>query len=348
MSTTVVSVDPRVDPRWRTLVDGSSGSLFTSPPWLTAVCATYNFVPEARVLVTADGQTIAGVAWVVVDDVRGLRRLTLPFSDRGDPVVSDLTSWQRLTDDLVDPTVPFTVRILDGSPLADDKRFERSGEAAWHQTPLGSSADELWKRLSSNARHNVNAGLRNGVKVEVRDDLDAIREFHRLHTLLRKRKYGLLAQPIELFERIWEAFAPTDDVRVLLARSPDGEAIAGGVYLIWNGVLYYKFGASLADYLLLRPNELVTWSVMQFGLDRGLHALDWGLSDLDQPGLVAYKRKWATEERRIHTYRSTTLPRPEKDDVGQLLHAITQLFTDTRVPDDVTEEAGALLYRYFC
>jgi CelD/BcsL family acetyltransferase involved in cellulose biosynthesis len=348
MSVTVVSVDPRVDPRWRTLVDTSAGSLFTSPPWLTAVCATYDFAPEARVLLTVDGEPTAGVAWVEVNDLRGCRRLTLPFSDRGDPLVSDLASWHCLTHDLVDPVMPFTVRTLDNSPLADDHRFERSGEAAWHRTLLGSSADDLWKRLSSNARSNVNAGLRNGVKVEVRDDLEAMREFHRLHTLLRKRKYALLAQPVELFVRIWEAFSATDDVRVLLAKSPDGESIAGGVYLTWNGVLYYKFGASLSDHLLLRPNELVTWSAMQFGLDRGLRALDWGLSDLDQPGLVAYKRKWATEERRIHTYRTPTPPRSEQHEVGQLLHGLTQLFVDARVPDDVTEEAGALLYRYFC
>jgi CelD/BcsL family acetyltransferase involved in cellulose biosynthesis len=345
----IVSVDPRTDPRWRALACRDAASLFTSPPWLAAVSATYDFVPQARVELLPDGAAGAGVAWVDVNDLRGPRRLTLPFSDRGDPVVSNLASWQALTHDVGIDTVPFTVRTLDGSVLAADDRLELVGEAAWHRTPLDSSADDLWKRLSTNARHNVNAGLRNGVKVEIRDDLDAVREFHQLHTQLRKRKYALLAQPRAFFERIWEAFAATDDVRVLLATSPEGDTIAGGMYLTWNGVLYYKFGASLAEHLLLRPNELVTWTAMQFGLERRLRALDWGLSDLDQPGLVAYKRKWATEERRIHTYRNTTAQQPaNQKEVGALLHSVTELFTDSSVPDNVTEQAGALLYRYFC
>jgi len=49
--TTVHGVDPRTDSRWLALAAGSGGSLFTSPPWLTAVAESYGLVPSGRIAV---------------------------------------------------------------------------------------------------------------------------------------------------------------------------------------------------------------------------------------------------------------------------------------------------------
>jgi hypothetical protein len=75
--------------------------------------------------------------------------------------------------------------------------------------------------------------------------------------------------------------------------------------------------------------------------------VDWGISDLDQPGLVAYKRKWASEERRVVTLRGGPDPTP-KTEVGTMLGELTRLFTEPSVPDEISTQAGALLYRHFC
>jgi CelD/BcsL family acetyltransferase involved in cellulose biosynthesis len=96
----------------------------------------------------------------------------------------------------------------------------------------------------------------------------------------------------------------------------------------------------------VRPNDAIHWAAIRWACERGLRLLDWGLSDLDQPGLVAYKRKWASVEHRIVTLQSGVRERNvEADD---LLAQLTQLFVHDTVPDTVTESAGALLYRYFC
>jgi hypothetical protein len=77
--------------------------------------------------------------------------------------------------------------------------------------------------------------------------------------------------------------------------------------------------------------------------------VDWGLSDLDQPGLVAFKRKWASVERRLVTLRAgSPRERPEQREFGAVLDELTRLLTDASVPDDVTAGAGGVLYRYFC
>jgi CelD/BcsL family acetyltransferase involved in cellulose biosynthesis len=344
---TVLRVDPRSDVRWAALAAGPGGGLFTSPPWITAVCATYGFDATAAVVVDGEGTPLAGFAWVDVDDLRGRRRLALPFCDRADPIVADADGWAAVSRDALDDDLPLTLRCLDGSPAADDGRLTRTGEAAWHRTPLTGSLDDLHGRLRSQTRRNIAAAERRGVRVRSSADPDALHVYHDLHVGLRKRKYRLLAQPRELLDRIWAAFSPFDGVRTTIA-TVDGRPVAGAVHLVWQDTVYYKFGASLAEHLALRPNDAVHWALIRWAHDRGLAHLDWGLSDLDQPGLVGYKRNWASEERRILTLNAGGPPRGRRPETEHLLRTLTALFTDDSVPDAITARAGAALYGLFC
>jgi CelD/BcsL family acetyltransferase involved in cellulose biosynthesis len=345
--TDVLRVDPRVDPRWLELSSGPRGSLFTSPPWIGAVCDTYGFEPTARVAVDASGRPLGGLAWVDVRDIRGQRRSSLPFSDRADPIAGDARTWAALAADALAGDLPFTLRTLDTNAAVDDPRFRVTGEAAHHRTSLDRPLDELHAAFRSQTRRNIATAQRSGVEVVLSAGADAVTEYHRLHVELRKNKYALLAQPLEFFERIWKAFAPTDDVRTALALV-DGRPVAGAMYLVWQDTVYYKFGASLAAFLQQRPNDALHWALIQWAHTRGLKALDWGLSDLDQPGLVAYKSKWASEEGRIRTLNAGGAPLGRSEDVERTLRLVTELMTDPSVPSAVAERAGAALYRYFC
>ncbi len=344
----VVAVDPVIDPRWRRLAEGPRGSLFTSPPWLAAVCRSYDFLLDARIALDLGGDPVGGFVWVALDDARGRRRSSLPFCDRADPLVCDDETWTALFDASRPGGEPFTLRCLDDSPALADPRLRVTGTAAWHGTPLHGSIDELRARITAGSRRNVAAASRARVRVDVRADLDAVRCFHGLHVGLRKHKYRLLAQPTAFLENIWAAFAPHDGIRTMLARVGN-EVVAGAMFLEWNGVLYYKFGASKAQHLRLRPNDAVYWAGLRYAADRGLGLVDWGLSELDQPGLVAFKRKWATIEIPLLTLRyGTPRPGPEQERFGAVLSGLTRLLTEPNVPDEVTRDAGALLYRYFC
>lgn len=350
MSTsTIVAVDPVTDEAWLRLAGTQRASLFTSPPWIAAVCGTYGFTPRAVVAVDHRGEPTGGFTWVTIDDLRGTRSASLPFSDRADPLVDDDSGWRSLFD-AADLGVahPYTLRCLDNSPARADQRLRITGEAMWHGTPLDGTPDELHRRINGSSRRAIAASERASVRVEVRADVDAVRSFHRLHVRLRKNKYRLLAQPLEFFERIWCEFAPTDRISTLLGFVGD-ELIAGAIFLEWNGTFYYKFGASSANHLGLRPNDAIYWTGIRCGIERGLGLVDWGLSDVDQPGLVAFKRKWASTERKILTLRAgTPAPLPEQVRFGGELSELTRLFTDETVPDAITMQAGALLYRYFC
>ncbi len=347
-----LAADPRSDPRWAALARGPRGHLFISPPWIDAVCRTYGFEPHARVMTGADGTPAGGFAWVLVDDLLGERVLSLPFCERADPPVDDLTTWEAVTAEPLTLGAAVTVRVLetpDNVPLRDP-RLVRTGLAAWHGTALDAPVEEIWTRFDGSARRNVRTAERKGVEVVASEGLEAVRRFHDLHVSLRKTKYRLLAQPMELFERIWHAFAPNGGIVTLLAMA-DGVPIAGGLYLEWAGTLYHKFGASRMEYRSMCPNNAITWTAIRWAAERGLDGVDWGLSDLDQPGLLEYKRQWASTEQRIVTLCSAP-PAPTRpgggDEARALLGELSSLLTDPTVPDEVAARAGGLLYRYFC
>jgi hypothetical protein len=129
----------------------------------------------------------------------------------------------------------------------------------------------------------------------------------------------------------------------------NNEVIGGVLFLEWQGTLYYKFNASNPDSIALRPNDLVVWEGIRYGQRRGLHFLDFGLSDWDQEGLLQYKRKFATKEKTISLLRYVPegSPSAKEKQLRQLLPQLTDLFVDESVPDSITERAGASLYQFF-
>jgi CelD/BcsL family acetyltransferase involved in cellulose biosynthesis len=343
--TRIVEVDPRTDDRWLQLASSPAGSAFTSPPWIRALSTTYGFEPRARVAVDGSGAPTAGFAWVPVHDIRGSRLISLPFSDRAEPLCDDAGVFADLAREALDSEHPLTLRCFDDAPVGAVPQLDRVGEAAWHGTPLTAPLEEIAAGFAYQTRRNIRIAERRGVKVVASTELAAVHHFHRLHVALRKRKYRLLAQSADFFERVWREFRAADAVVTILAYHDD-DVIAGAVYLVWNNTLYYKFSASVGEHLVHRPNEAIQWAAIEWAVERGLTLLDWGLTDLDQPGLLEYKRKWGCEERRIATWRSGE-PRPVPG-VGPLLGGLTELLTDDAVPDEVAARAGALLYRYFC
>jgi len=184
--------------------------------------------------------------------------------------------------------------------------------------------------------------------VRVAESEQELRTFFEMHLKVRKYKYGLLAQPYSFFQNIWHHFVDAQHGFLLLAIHGD-KIVAGDFFLEWKDTLYYKFNASLPDDLSHRPNDMLIWEGIKQGKNRGHAFLDFGLSDMDQEGLVRYKRKFGTEEKTISFLRHEPNggPTPAEKEMRELLGRMTSRFTNHMVPDPVTEKAGEDLYRLF-
>ena len=267
-------------------------SLFSSPPWIDALARTYDlrFSASARI---QNGVVAAAILFCHVQDVRGERVVCLPFSDYCDPLVEEMADWEDLVEPILALGRPVSLRCLSSS-ISPEMTASRGLGA-----PRGTASTLPDRRMSCGrdcrrrpartcARPSAAASIRRG------KTLEDIRLFHQMHRQVRKSKYCLLAQPLAFFENLYQAFAAIGGIIALLAEF-DGRPIAGIFLLAWGDILYYKFNASID--LKCRPNDLLMWYSILLGRALGMKRLDFGISDIDQPGLVRYKRKFATEER---------------------------------------------------
>jgi hypothetical protein len=345
--TRAIDLDPCTDPRWACLVERTDAGLFASPLWLRALADGFGLSATARVVEDATGMTTSGLAYVEVDDEKGERTVSLPFSDYSDPLgCLDREDWELLMEPFTGGDRPFSIRTSRQEIVGADPLLIESGRAAWHGRSLEPDENDLWHAISSSARQNIRKAQRAGLTVCVGTSLSALEDFHRLHVHLRKRKYRMLAQPVEYFRAIGEHFGPQSCAVVSASRG--GDDLAGVVLLKWGDTAYYKFNASTPDGYDLRANDLVMWESLRLAQRWGCTRFDFGLSGLDQAGLLRYKAKYASEAAELVTLRTVAAPSPAAEKLTRTLGPLTQLLTDPGVPDDVACRAGGLLYRLFC
>jgi CelD/BcsL family acetyltransferase involved in cellulose biosynthesis len=342
------TIDPRSDPEWNAFIRRVDSSIFHTPMWMNVISATYGISFSAAVVVDDTGKYIAGLPYAVVDDARSRRAVLLPFSDFCDPLVDSMAEWTLLADQLISLGIPVSIRCIKSDlPMADD-RFALVGKAMWHGVDVSGEPAAIRRGIHRSAKNKINKARKAGVEVRTGGAIADVRSFFDLHVRVRKYRHGLLAQPIRFFETLWRHLIETGEGTLLLA-DLGGEPIGAIFLLQWQDTLYYKFSAMSRKHMPLGANDLLLWHAILEAKERDLELLDLGPSDIDQPGLVDYKRKFATREAEIlrltHTPPGLDLRRTAELD--QVLGAVTELLTRAETPDAVTEEAGDVLYQYF-
>lgn len=341
-------VEPQTDPLWRRLVEQHHSSVFHSPEWMQVLAETYGMEIRALVALDGAGEPRAGIPFGRIQDIMGKRIVSLPFSDYCDPLVNSRDEWDGLIERLLAEDCPVAVRCLHNSfPLADE-RFAPANKAKWHGLDLEPDLEALWRGLDDSARRAIKKAQRDGVVVRVAEREEELRVFFEMHLGIRKHKYRLLAQPYRFFQNLWRHILQQHKGFLMLAVH-QGEIIGGVMFLQWKDTLYYKFNASSPAHLGHRPNDLVIWEGIQYGKARGYTRFDFGLSDWDQEELIRYKRKYASEEKTISFLRHAPKGGPTEHErlLRSLLTQLTELFVDESVPEEVTDKAGDILYRFF-
>jgi CelD/BcsL family acetyltransferase involved in cellulose biosynthesis len=345
----IVRVNPIADPLWRQFVSERQTSVFHSPDWMQVLEKTYGLEFFAHLILDDKGKPQAGLPLCKLDDLRGKRLVSLPFSDFCDPLVDTEEQWCALVGEALKEQCPVIVRCVHNPIPLKDERFKVMKQAAWHEISLEPTLDSLWEGMHSSARRATRKAERDGVVIKIAETEDVLRDFYEMYLQLRKTKYCLIAQPYSFFQNIWRQFVD-EGKGFLMVAYHSGTVIGGIFFLEWQDTVSYKFNASLPLELNHRPNNLLMWEGIKYAKSRGYKHLDLGLSDLDQDGLVRYKRQFASDEQLISflQYRPNGNGASQQDqELSRLLPQLTSLFTNKSVPNEVTEKAGELLYKFF-
>jgi CelD/BcsL family acetyltransferase involved in cellulose biosynthesis len=336
----IVGVD---DPRWLELASSHPDALpFHHPAWVGLVRDCYRFRAFAAIASAADGSVAGGIPLVEVrDPLRRRRWVSLPFTDHCPPLCEP-GGRDELLDELRGRATARRVACVELRAAAGPPSPTQSVVGVLHELPLGQDADAVYRRFhKSRVRASIRRAAREGVTVRFaeRED-DVAGTYYDLHVRTRRR-LGVPVQPRRLFRLLWDRIVGAGLGFVLLAEA-GRSAIAGGVFLHWNGKLVYKFGASDEAQRLLQPNHAVLWEAIRWGCERGYDAMDFGRSGLEDHGLRAFKDGWgATERPLVYT---TLVGSPRSAVGGRAGGALRPVLR--RSPLWLSRGVGAALYRY--
>jgi hypothetical protein len=160
----------------------------------------------------------------------------------------------------------------------------------------GCSENDIWKGFKSECRTAIRKAEKSGVEIEPAADLSFLPEYLAMAQAVFARHGRLAPVPAFFYEALWERFSAGGTLRVLLARH-EGEIVAGAMFLAHGSRLYYLDGVSHARAYALRANNLIQWSIIRWGLERGCGTYD--LVGADTPELIRFK---STLGAHLHTH----------------------------------------------
>ncbi len=341
---TVLCVDPTTEPNWDTAVAGCPGStFFHGAAWARVLKTAYGYRPAY--LLTRTDQHITSLAplMAVASWLTGRRGVALPFTDEAAPLAADAPSFHRLNQAALARGREQRWKYVEyrgGRAFCGD--VPASESFLGHRLDLTPGESALFARFESSNRRAVRKAEQSGLNIEFSRDLDAVRTFHRLMVITRRR-HGVPPQPFAWFAAIQRHVLAQNQGWVALARH-NGVPVAGAVYFHFGKTVIYKYGASDERFQHLRANNLVMWEAIKRHAAKGFATLDFGRTALDNPGLRKFKLSWGAVEHAVDYVRQD--PRTGEFAAPQAPASgwRTRLFQN--LPDPVTRLIGSALYKH--
>jgi CelD/BcsL family acetyltransferase involved in cellulose biosynthesis len=336
-------LDPVADPRWAQFLARCPDALiFHDPAWLGLLRDQYRYELSAWCVVDG-GEVVAGLPVARVRSrLTGKRLVSVPFCDLCGPLTAEGIGPDAAEALRAEITANRTAAGLDLEihEEVDGMTGARESRRFWHHAvALSADPKEAEKRFARS--RNAHKAQRLGLRVEHRTDRDALDTFYRLHLATRHHQ-GVPIQPKSFIRRFGELFDCGMGFVALVGR--DGEApAAAAVFLVYNGTLTYKYGASDRARLAERPNNLLFVDSIRWGCEQGLSTLDMGRTDADNPGLREFKLSWGASERELaYTFLSDRPREPASAGTPPVVRAVLR-----RSPPVVSRLVGETMYRHF-
>jgi CelD/BcsL family acetyltransferase involved in cellulose biosynthesis len=274
-------------------------TVFHSQGWARVLAESYGYSPEY--LLAEDGGSLRALLplFEVRSWITGKRGVSLPFTDRCDPLLSDRIAFPD---------------VLAGGRSLGEKRgwkyiewrgapdtVELSATFYQHDLDLTPSEASLFDRCAPARRRAIRKAEKEQILVERSGKPEAMEAFYRLHQLTR-RKHGIPPQPIRFFRNIYRCLIERGRGTVSLAVL-NGKAVASAIFLNFGASAIYKFGASDPGFQALRPNNLLLWDGILQMKRAGARALSFGRTSMSQDGLRRFKMSFGASESMLRYLR---------------------------------------------
>ncbi len=282
-------------------------ALFHSQLWLDLITQLYGYSPITLTTTDGMGQITGALPLCFLQSpLTGGRLVSLPFSDHCPLFAVDDTSANGLIDQAIRLAQEKRVKYLELRTGNNDVLAKRSDlmegnlYVSWHM-PLTADPHAVWSGLRKPVQRQIRKSEKLGVKIRFAVHREDMAQYYRLHLSTRNKKHGIPSQPRRFFFELWDAYAASGGMHLLLAEY-EGSVIAGMVLLAGGTTVKYAYGASDEDYLNLAPNNLLFWTAISWACTHGYQTLDLGRTARDNEGLMEFKRRWGAIEKPLPYY----------------------------------------------
>ena len=159
---------------------------------------------------------------------------------------------------------------------------------------LTKGIDLIWEEFKPKVRQNIRKALRNGLKVTVDDSWDRMQSFINLYYRTMSR---LNAKEKYFFDRdfFYRIMNRLKGCFTCFYVNYSGVDIASELVLISNEAIYYFLGGSHEKYFEKRPNELLNYEIMKWGIREGKKFFVLGGGYRPGDSLFAFKKAFAPD-----------------------------------------------------
>ena len=330
--------------------DPESGpTLFESTAWRRVIEKTYGFTFHRACLEQNETESSAQLLFATTESDLRPRAVSLPFADYVDTDSLEPETYRQLARE-VKESFPATPLVLKTSYPHDTTGLGNCVRRAYCHRVDTASQDTVMNNLTSSYRNKVRQAKRADVSAERKTSEGAIMHtFYELHRALRFEKFGKVPQPKSFFRAIYEEFVSKGKGFVMSAQR-NGETIAALVALEHEEVVYYKFSASAKEHLEYRPNNLLTYELLQYAAEREFSAVDLGLSGAGKSyrGLRKFKESFGGQPFPITYFRVDPPGHDEakENELDDLLGQLTETVVEQRLDAEDTDAVSEILYPY--
>ena len=336
-------INPIEYPKWDDLIlTNPACTFFHTSAWAKVLYESYKYKPLYFTSLENGKLSTLIPVMEIKSYLTGNRGVSLPFTDYCHPIVSDEIDFNIIIDEFIgygEKAGWKYVELRGGANYFQNKI--PSSYYYRHRLKLEKNYQEIFATFRKSTKRNIKKAIKEGVKVEILNSFESVKEFYRLNCLTR-RDHGLPPQPYTFFKKLHEHIISVKRGFVALAFYQN-RAIAGNIYLHIGKKAIYKYGASNRSFQHLRANNLVMWEGIKWCAENGLKSLCFGRTDPENQGLLQFKRGWSTREETIKYYKYDLAIEAFVEDSSRIKF-FNPFFQ--KLPLPLLKLAGHLLYRH--
>lgn len=159
---------------------------------------------------------------------------------------------------------------------------------------LSKSEKILWEEIHKNRKKEIRNGIKKGLEVNMISIYNSP-VLSDLHQLLKSlyNKIGLPVPPFYFFRDAANFLEPKGLLKTFIA-NVDNKIIGFRMVLTFNNLIYDWYAASDNEYLNYRPNDVLPWEIITWGVQNGYKTFDFGgAGEPNKPyGVRDYKIKF--------------------------------------------------------